>query len=79
SIPIPAGISSTWCILPVKNSVSLGILLKTVAYMAFTFHDEIIKILVSSIPVWQIMFFRSLTILVGCLSYGRGKLVRQTM
>ncbi|MGO6735183.1 DMT family transporter [Rhizobium ruizarguesonis] len=79
SIPIPAGISATWCFLPVKNSVSLGILLTTVAYMAFTFHDAIIKILVSSIPVWQILFFRSLTILVGCLAYGRGKLVRQTM
>ncbi|MGR9165783.1 DMT family transporter [Rhizobium leguminosarum] len=62
-----------------KNSVSLGILLTTVAYMAFTFHDAIIKILASSIPVWQILFFRSLTILVGCLAYGRGKLVHQTM
>nr|WP_246705465.1 DMT family transporter [Rhizobium sp. WYCCWR 11152] len=47
--------------------------------MAFTFHDAIIKVLASSIPVWQILFFRSLTILVGCLAYGRGKLVRQTM
>ena len=47
--------------------------------MAFTFHDAIIKVLASTIPVWQILFFRSLTILVGCLAYGRGKLVRQTM
>ncbi|NEI57087.1 EamA family transporter [Rhizobium leguminosarum] len=62
-----------------KNSVSLGILLTTLAYMAFTFHDAIIKVLASTIPVWQILFFRSLTILVGCLAYGRGKLVRQTM
>ncbi|MGO8264094.1 EamA/RhaT family transporter, partial [Rhizobium ruizarguesonis] len=79
SIPIPAGISATWCFLPVKNSVSLGILLKTVAYMAFTFHDAIIKIMVSSITVWQILFFRSLTILVGSLAYGSGKLVSKTM
>jgi len=63
----------------VKNSVSLGILLTSLAYMAFTFHDAIIKILTSSIPVWQILFFRSLTILTGCLAFGRGKLVRQTM
>ncbi|MBY5397688.1 DMT family transporter [Rhizobium leguminosarum] len=62
-----------------KNSVSLGILLTTLAYMAFTFHDAIIKVLASSIPVWQILFFRSLTILVGCLAYGRGKLVQQTL
>ncbi|EJZ20896.1 hypothetical protein RCCGEPOP_12805 [Rhizobium sp. Pop5] len=66
-------------VLPVKNSVSLGILLTSLAYMAFTFHDAIIKILVVSIPVWQILFFRSLTILLGCLAYGRAKLVRQTM
>ncbi|WP_197728723.1 DMT family transporter [Rhizobium leguminosarum] len=79
SFPIPAGISATWSVLPVKNSVSLGILLTSLAYMAFTFHDAIIKILASSIPVWQILFFRSLTILVGCLAYGRGKLVHQTM
>nr|WP_244597447.1 EamA family transporter [Rhizobium hidalgonense] len=62
-----------------KNSVSLGILLTSAAYMAFTFHDAMIKILTSSIPVWQILFFRSLTILLGCLAFGRGKLVRQTM
>lgn len=68
-----------WCVLPVKNSVSLGILLTTLAYMAFTFHDAIIKVLASTIPVWQILFFRSLTILVGCLAYGRGTLVQQTL
>ncbi|MBX4860743.1 DMT family transporter [Rhizobium sophorae] len=62
-----------------KNSVSLGILLTTLAYMAFTFHDAIIKVLASTIPVWQILFFRSLTILVGCLAYGRGKLLQQTL
>ncbi|MGO7040547.1 DMT family transporter [Rhizobium acaciae] len=62
-----------------KNSVSLGILLTTLAYMAFTFHDAIIKVLASTIPVWQILFFRSLTILVGCLAYGRGTLVQQTL
>jgi len=63
----------------VKNSVSLGILLTTAAYMAFTFHDAIVKVLTASIPVWQILFFRSLTILVGCLAYGRGQLVHKTI
>nr|WP_246715439.1 DMT family transporter [Rhizobium sp. BK196] len=47
--------------------------------MAFTLHDAIVKLLTASIPVWQILFFRSLTILVGCLAYGRGKLVHQTV
>jgi drug/metabolite transporter (DMT)-like permease len=63
----------------VKNSVSLGILLTTAAYMAFTFHDAIVKVLTASIPVWQILFFRSLTILLGCLAYGRSKLVHQAI
>ncbi|WP_221113790.1 DMT family transporter [Rhizobium lentis] len=76
--PIPAGNPAPWCV-PVKNPVSLGILLTSLAYMAFTFHDAIIKILTSSIPVWQILFFRSLTILLGCLAYGRVRLIRQTM
>lgn len=62
-----------------KNSVSLGILLTSLAYMAFTFHDAIVKILTVTIPVWQILFFRSMTILLGCLAYGRGALVRQTV
>jgi drug/metabolite transporter (DMT)-like permease len=64
---------------PVKNSVSLGILLTSLAYMAFTFHDAIVKVLTATIPVWQILFFRSLTILIGCLAFGRGALVRQTI
>lgn len=62
-----------------KNSVSLGILLTSLAYMAFTFHDAIVKVLTATIPVWQILFFRSLTILAGCLAFGRGALVRQTI
>lgn len=75
---VPAGVSRLWYI-SVKNSVSLGILLTTSAYMAFTFHDAIVKVLTASIPVWQILFFRSLTILLGCLAYGRSKLVHQTI
>ena len=75
---IPAGVNRLWYI-SVKNSISLGILLTTSAYMAFTFHDAIVKVLTASIPVWQILFFRSLTILVGCLAYGRGQLVHKTI
>ena len=67
-----------WC-TPVKNSVGLGIGLTSLAYMAFTFHDAIVKILIVSIPVWQILFFRSLTILTGCLIFGGGQLIRQTV
>lgn len=54
---------------PVKNSVGYGILLTSVAYMLFTVHDAAIKLLVVAIPVWQILFFRSVTILIGCLLF----------
>jgi drug/metabolite transporter (DMT)-like permease len=50
----------------VKNTVGFGILLTSFAYMLFTVHDSAIKLLVVTIPVWQILFFRSVTILIGC-------------
>ena len=30
----------------------------------------VVKLLVAAIPVWQVLFFRSLTILAGCLIFG---------
>lgn len=53
-----------------KNPVSLGILLTGFAYMLFTAQDAAIKLLVATVPVWQILFFRSITILVGCFLFG---------
>jgi len=63
----------------VKNPVSLGILLTGFAYMLFTAHDAAIKLLVTTIPVWQILFFRSVTILVGCFLFGGPSFVGQVV
>jgi drug/metabolite transporter (DMT)-like permease len=59
----------------VKNTVGLGIALTSLAYMMFTFHDAAIKLLVATLPVWQILFFRSLTILACSLAIGRKALI----
>ncbi|MBB3457024.1 drug/metabolite transporter (DMT)-like permease [Rhizobium sp. BK313] len=52
-----------------KNPVSYGILLTVFAYMLFTAHDSVVKLLVVTIPVWQILFWRSCTILAGCFIF----------
>ena len=62
---------------PVKNQVGYGILLTSFAYMLFTVHDATIKLLVVTIPVWQILFIRSLTVLAGCLLVEGPSLVRK--
>ncbi|MDI7864851.1 DMT family transporter [Rhizobiaceae bacterium n13] len=62
-----------------KNSISLGILLTSLSYLLFTCHDVTIKLLVDSVSVWQILFFRSLTILAGCFVLGGRSLVTRTV
>lgn len=53
-----------------RSHVYAGILLTSVSYFFFTVHDAAVKLLVAAIPVWQVLFFRSVTILVGCLVFG---------
>jgi drug/metabolite transporter (DMT)-like permease len=47
------------------------------AYFVFAVHDAGIKWLVADIPVWQVLFFRSATILVVCLAIGRRALLER--
>jgi drug/metabolite transporter (DMT)-like permease len=47
------------------------------AYGVFAVHDAAIKWLVVDIPVWQILWFRSATILVICLAIGRRALLER--
>jgi len=56
--------------LDTRDRVYAGILLTGFSYFLFTVHDAAVKLLVASIPVWQVLFFRSLTILAGCLLSG---------
>lgn len=60
-----------------KNSLGAGILLTSLSYFLFTLHDSVIKLLVETTAVWQILFFRSATILAGCLFFGGPSLARE--
>jgi drug/metabolite transporter (DMT)-like permease len=55
-----------------SNSVIAGMLLGVAAYALFALNDATNKYLVASLPVAQALFFRSLTITLGCLAVGRG-------
>jgi drug/metabolite transporter (DMT)-like permease len=61
----------------VKNSYGLGIVLVSLSYFLFSSHDAVIKLLVQSVSVWQILFFRSVTVFVCCLVIGGRKNARR--
>lgn len=52
------------------KTVSSGILLTFVAYFMFSLQDASVKWLVAALPVWQILFVRSVTIFSLCLAFG---------
>lgn len=62
-----------------SNSVITGMLLGVGAYALFALNDATYKFLAASLPVAQALFFRSLTITVGCLIVGRGAAVAATL
>jgi drug/metabolite transporter (DMT)-like permease len=53
------------------NSVIAGMLLGVGSYALFALNDATNKYLVTFLPVAQALFFRSLTITLGCLAVGR--------
>lgn len=62
-----------------RAKILAGIALTSLAYFLFTVHDAVIKTMVVSYAVWQILFFRSLTILIGCLLLGGRPLISETV
>ncbi|MBV2184626.1 MAG: DMT family transporter [Rhizobium sp.] len=62
-----------------KTTIGSGILLTSLSYFLFTLHDGIITLLVETIAVWQILFFRSVVILAGCLVFGGPSLVNESI
>ena len=67
---------SNAAIADTRDRVYAGILLTSVAYALFSGQDAAIKLLVTGMSVWQILFFRSATILVGCAAIGGPQLFR---
>jgi drug/metabolite transporter (DMT)-like permease len=61
------------------DRVVAGIGFGVLAYSLFSTHDAANKYLAATLPVWQVLFFRSVTIVVGALVLGRGKLVARVV
>lgn len=61
-----------------RERIFAGILLTSLSYLLFTFQDAVIKLLVVSFAVWQILFFRSATILAGMMLFGGRPLLRDS-
>src|ERR1700691_5852231 len=58
---------------------TVGIGLGVLAYGLFSLHDATIKWLVAELPVWQVLFFRRLTIVISCTAIGRAKLLARAV
>ena len=61
------------------DRVAAGIGLGVVAYALFASHDASNKFLAAGLPVWQVLFFRSVTIVTLVMVFGRGKLVARAI
>jgi drug/metabolite transporter (DMT)-like permease len=70
---------ATIAILETRERVLAGILLTGGAYLLFSTQDASIKLLVVGMSVWQIMFFRSITILSACAVIGGRRLLADTV
>ena len=53
-----------------------GIAFGATAYSLFAFHDALVKSIITDLPITQIIFFRSIVIVIGCLAVGRGTVLR---
>lgn len=62
-----------------SKTVLAGVLSTVAAYFLFSLQDASVKWLVVSMPVIQILFIRSVTILAICVVIGRGQVVRQAI
>lgn len=60
-------------------SVTSGIVLCAAGYAAFSLHDASNKWLVDTLPVWQVLFVRSLGILLGAIVIGRRHLIERAI
>lgn len=62
-----------------KSAIPAGIAFSCLSYALFNFHDATVKLLVVNIPVFEILFVRSLSILIGCILIGGRGHVRRTI
>ena len=65
--------------VPMPKTVLIGVVSTILAYFMFSLQDAAVKWLVVGQPVVQILFMRSITILVICLVIGRRDVVVQSL
>jgi drug/metabolite transporter (DMT)-like permease len=58
-----------------QHTIGIGLALS--AYSLLALQDATVKWLVATVPVWQVLFVRSLILVLGCLAAGGRPLVRQ--
>lgn len=62
--------------LPARATAPLlGVLSAVIGFALFSMQDALVKWLVADLAVWQVLFARSVTIVVLCLLIGRGTLL----
>ncbi|PBC11418.1 DMT family transporter [Mesorhizobium sp. WSM3859] len=66
-------------VLESRERVLAGILFTAAAYFLFSAQDASIKLLVAGMTVWQIMFVRSITVLLACGAIGGKRLFADTI
>ncbi|TGQ11997.1 MULTISPECIES: DMT family transporter [unclassified Mesorhizobium] len=66
-------------VLDSRERVLAGILFTAAAYFLFSAQDASIKLLVAGMTVWQIMFVRSITVLLACGAIGGKRLFADTI
>ena len=62
-----------------QDHTRIGIAIAALAYALFAMHDAVIKLLVETIPVWQVLFFRSAAIFIAALAIGRRPLLERAI
>jgi drug/metabolite transporter (DMT)-like permease len=62
-----------------SKTVLSGVLATVLAYFLFSLQDASVKWLVVGIPVIQILFIRSVTIVLLCVAVGRGEVVARAL
>jgi drug/metabolite transporter (DMT)-like permease len=58
------------------DRVGLGMGLALAAYSLLAVQDATVKWLVDTVPVWQVLFVRSVILIAGCLAFGGRPLLR---
>ncbi len=69
--------ASRWGSRLSRSSTGTGLLMVVIAYSTFALHDALVKVLVAHFAASEILFMRSLTVIVLCLTLGgRGVVTR---